>query len=188
VRSIGVLESMCRQGGLRPDGLREWSGSQTAAGWGRAAPGASRAWAEVSGRPLSGYRTLPHTADVVVEAWAPTKPACLAEAVRGLVAVFADTAGIVASRSVVFTLGPAGDEELLVRLLEEAIFLVEVDGVVPVGVQVEPTPDGRLDVRFDVAPVEAAMVIGPVPKAIAWHQLSFALEETGWVCRATIDV
>jgi SHS2 domain-containing protein len=142
----------------------------------------------VSGRPASGYRMLPHTADVVVEAWAPTKPACLAKAVRGLVAVFADTAGVVASRSVVFTLGPAGDEELLVRLLEEVIFLVEVDGVVPVGVQVEPTPDGRLRGRFDVAPVEAAIVIGPVPKAIAWHQLSFALEETGWVCRATIDV
>ena len=142
----------------------------------------------MSGRPTSGYHTLPHAADVVVEAWAPTKPACLAEAVRGLVAVFADTAGIVASRSVAFTLGPAGDEELLVRLLEEVIFLVEVDGVVPVGAQVEPTPDGRLRGRFDLAPVEPAMVIGPVPKAVAWHQLSFAPGQTGWVCRATIDV
>jgi hypothetical protein len=44
---------------------------------------------------------------VVVEAWAPTRAPCLAEAVR-LVAVFADTAGVVASRSVAFMLGPAG--------------------------------------------------------------------------------
>jgi SHS2 domain-containing protein len=55
-----------------------------------------------------GYRLLPHTADVVVQAWAPTRAACLAEAVRGLVAVFADTAGVVASRSVAFTLGRRG--------------------------------------------------------------------------------
>ena len=51
-----------------------------------------------------GYRLLPHTADVVVEAWAPTRMACLAEVVRGLVAVFADITGVVASRSAAFTL------------------------------------------------------------------------------------
>src|SRR6266542_3957545 len=140
VRSPRAYPCDAPRGPPDPDGCR----------LGRAAPGVRRRGRHgVSGRPASGYRMLPHTADVVVEAWAPTKPACLAKAVRGLVAV---------------------------------------DGVVPVGVQVEPTPDGRLRGRFDVAPVEPAIVIGPVPKAIAWHQLSFALEETGWVCRATIDV
>ena len=36
-----------------------------------------------------GHRTVPHTADLRVEAWAPTREACLAEAVRGLVDRFA---------------------------------------------------------------------------------------------------
>ncbi len=88
--------------------------------------------------------------------------------------MFADTAGVVASRSVAFMLGQAGDEELLVRLLEEVIYLVEVAGVVPVDVRVQLTPDGGLHGRLGVAPLEAAIVIGPAPKAVAWHELSFA--------------
>ena len=40
----------------------------------------------MSGR---GHRTVPHTADLRVEAWAPTREECLAEAVRGLVDSFA---------------------------------------------------------------------------------------------------
>lgn len=147
-----------------------------------------RGGAGLSGRPAVGYRLLPHTADVVVEAWAPTRAACLAEAVRGLVAVFADTAGVAASRSVAFTLDPAGDEELLVRLLEEVIYLVDVDGVVPVDTHVEPAADGGLCGGFDVAPLALGMVIGPAPKAVAWHQLSFARGQAGWVCRVMIDV
>lgn len=133
---------------------------------------------------------MPHTADVMVEAWAPTRAACLAQAVRGLVAVFADTTGVVSSWSVPFTLGPAGDEGLLVRLLEEVIYLVEMDGVVPVDAHVEPAADGGLCGRFDVVPLAPAMVIGPAPKAIAWHQLSFAPRpgRAGWTCRVTVDV
>jgi SHS2 domain-containing protein len=142
----------------------------------------------VSEEPAAGYRLLPHTADVVVEAWAPAREGCLAEAVRGLVGVFAGIAGVEAVRSVAFTLLPASDEELLVRLLEEAIYLVEVDGVVPVDVEVEPDPDGGLRGRFEVARLTPAMVIGPAPKAIAWYELEFARQRTGWICRVTVDV
>ena len=141
-----------------------------------------------TGRGTVGYRLLPHTADVVVEAWAPTRAACLAEAVRGMVAVFADTAGVAAVRSVGFTLAPAGDDALLVRLLEEVIYLVEVDGLVPVDVEVGLEPGGGLRGRFEVAPLTPAMVIGPAPKAIAWYDLEFARRRTGWRCRATVDV
>jgi protein archease len=142
----------------------------------------------VSEGPVAGHRLLPHTADVVVEAWAPTKTACLAEAVRGMVAVFATTAGVEAARSVTVTLAPAGDEELLVRLLEEVIYLVEVDGLVPVDVVVELDPDGGLHGRFEMAPLTPAMVIGPAPKAVAWYELEFARQRTGWTCRVTVDV
>jgi SHS2 domain-containing protein len=142
----------------------------------------------VSEGPAVGYRLLPHTADVVVEAWAPTGAGCLAEAVRGMVAVFADIAGVVAVRSVGFTLAPAGDDVLLVRLLEEVIYLVEVDGLVPVGVAVGLEPGGGLRGRLEVAPLTPAMVVGPAPKAVAWSGLEFARERAGWRCRAMVDV
>ena len=144
--------------------------------------------AEVAERPAMGYRLLPHTADVVVEAWAPTRGGCLAEAVRGLVAVFADTSGLDAVRSVELRLEPAGDEELLVRLLEEVVYLVEVDALVPVDVEVDLEPGGGLRARFDVTPLTPAMIVGPVPKAIAWYELEFARKGSGWTCRATVDV
>jgi SHS2 domain-containing protein len=75
-----------------------------------------------------------------------------------------------------------------VRLLEEVIYLVEVDGVVPVDVRVQLRPDGGLHSRLGVARLQPAMVIGPAPKAVAWHQLSFAPEPTVWRCRVTVDV
>ena len=143
---------------------------------------------EVGERPASGYRLLPHTADVVVEAWAPTRDGCLAEAVRALVAVCADTSGLDAVRSVELRLAPAGDEELLVRLLEEVIYLLEVDELVPVGVEVGPEPGGGLRGRFEVAPLTPAMIVGPAPKAVAWYELELARQGSGWRCRATVDV
>ena len=142
----------------------------------------------MSGGPVAGHRLLPHTADVVLEAWGPTREDCLVEAVRGLVASFADTAGLAASGSVPFTLGPAGDEELLVRLLEEVIYLVDVEGVVPTGANVEAAADGGLSGRFEVASLAPDMVVGPAPKAVAWHELSLVHQHGAWRCRVTIDV
>ncbi|MDP8960902.1 MAG: archease, partial [Actinomycetota bacterium] len=42
-----------------------------------------------AGRP-SGHRFLAHTADTAFEAWGPTRATCYAEAVRALVASFAE--------------------------------------------------------------------------------------------------
>jgi SHS2 domain-containing protein len=75
-----------------------------------------------------------------------------------------------------------------VRLLEEVIYLVEVDGVVPVEARVQLRADGGLRGRLRVARLQPGMVIGPAPKAVACHQLSFPPERTGWRCRVTVDV
>ena len=44
-------------------------------------------------RAARGHRTVPHTADLRIEAWAPTREECMAEAARGLVGSFAAVAG-----------------------------------------------------------------------------------------------
>jgi SHS2 domain-containing protein len=95
---------------------------------------------------------------------------------------------VAASGSVAFSLDPAGDEELLLPLLEEVIYLVDVHGVVPTDVHVEAAADGGLFGRFDVASLAPGMVIGPAPKAVAWHGLSLVAEGDAWRCRVTIDV
>ena len=42
---------------------------------------------------VAGHRTVPHTADLRIEAWAVTCEECLAEALRGLVGSFAAVVG-----------------------------------------------------------------------------------------------
>jgi hypothetical protein len=52
-----------------------------------AEPGSGRS----SGEVRRGHRTVAHTADLRVEAWAPSREQCIAEAVLGTVAAFVDT-------------------------------------------------------------------------------------------------
>ena len=138
--------------------------------------------------PPSGHRLLPHTSDVIVEAWAPTRDACLREAVRGLVDVFADVNGVVSSASVAVSLPPASGEDLLVALLEEVLYLLDADDVVPVDAALLGGADGGLQVTFLIVPTAAVEQQGAVPKAITHHGLEFGPEPGLWRCRVTVDV
>jgi protein archease len=46
-----------------------------------------------------GHRAVAHTVDVRVEAWAPNRETCMAEAVLGTAAAFGDTASAAADGS-----------------------------------------------------------------------------------------
>jgi SHS2 domain-containing protein len=135
-----------------------------------------------------GHRTLPHTADVAIEAWAPNRAGCYAEAVRALIDTFADTSQVVVTESAPLRIEPASDEELLVALLEEVIFLLDVLGMLPAGVVVEEAVDGGLGGMLDLAPVNGAALVGAVPKAVSRAGLAFGFDGELWTCRATIDV
>lgn len=135
-----------------------------------------------------GHRTLPHTADLAIEAWGESRPACFEEAVRGLVATYVDTAGAVPTETVTVELPPAADDaELLVQVLEEVIVLGEVRGVVPVDVTVS-VRNGGLGLRFAAARIQPDHLVGAAPKAVARSDLVFVRGVDGWRCRATIDV
>lgn len=135
-----------------------------------------------------GHRTLPHTDAVAIEAWAPTRAGCYAEAVRALVDTFADTSQVVVTESAPLRIESASDEELLVALLEEVIFLLGVLGVLPAGVVVEEALDGGLGGMLDLAPVNGAMLVGTVPKSVSRAGLAFGFNDDLWTCQATIDV
>ncbi len=140
--------------------------------------------------PATGHRVLPHTADVILEAWGPDRRTCLAEAVLALVGIFAaPLPGAVASR-MERTIPPGGGPaELLVGLLEEVIYLAEVEGVVPRAVTVDDDrASGGLRAALTVVPLADAERTGPAPKGIARHALEFAGGARGWRCRVVVDV
>jgi SHS2 domain-containing protein len=130
----------------------------------------------------------PHTADAVIEAWGPTAGACLEEAVAAFVGIFADFRGADAGEERAFQVGPGSPEVLVVLLLEEVLVDVEVRGVVACAARVEIEEDGRLAGTLTTVPVDGVEVVGPLPKGVSYHGLTFGPEDGTWRCRATVDV
>lgn len=143
-------------------------------------------------RSDSGHRTVPHTADMRVEAWSPTVEGCIGEAVRAVIDGFADTtaARSVGERECAVT--ARTEEDLLVSVLEEVVYRMDVDGEIPLDVEVSAicdTGDGReLSARFRMVDVGAVALIGAVPKAVSLHDLSLRGGPGGWTCQVTLDV
>ncbi len=136
-----------------------------------------------------GHRTVPHTADLRVEAWAPTREACLAEAVRGLVDSFAVVAAARPRHTAERRFLAGSDEDLLVAIVDEVIYRLDADGEIPVAVTVRPAPDGRVILVLPLAKVSEAEITGAAPKAASLHDLRCAPDAAGrWSCGITIDV
>ncbi len=134
-----------------------------------------------------GHRTVAHTADQIVEAWGPTREACLEEAAMGLVETFADPSGVgwCDHAEVVLT---GSDEQLLVDLLEEIVYRLDTDRGVPVRVRVRPRAEG---VRADLWLTDRRRLggLGVAPKGVAYSQLDFGPDPVGlWRCSVTVDV
>ena len=134
-----------------------------------------------------------HTADVIVEAWAPTRVACLREAVLGLVGACADIEAVGASVEgrdrVPVSLDPADDAELLVALLEDVVYVVDALDAVPVGAMLEERADGGLAGWLETVPSAILSELGATPKGVSRSDLSFREDDAGiWRCRVEIDV
>jgi len=138
-------------------------------------------------KPPAGHRSVPHTADLRLEAWAPTRERCLAEAVRALVDSFIEHPLPQPASVAEWDLPVGHDENLLVELLEEVIYRMDVCGRVPVATDVAATATG-LRIRFDMADLQQAVPCGPVPKAVSLHRIRLAPGPDGWRCAVTIDV
>ena len=137
----------------------------------------------------AGHRTVPHTADLRIEAWAPTREECLAEAVRGLVDSFAVVAGRAPSGRARRHMTARLDEDLLVAVIDEVIYRLDADGQIPVSVTVRRAPDGGAVVLFALIPVAEVEITGAAPKAASLHGLRCAPDATGrWSCAITVDV
>ncbi|HEU4946742.1 MAG TPA: archease [Kribbella sp.] len=135
----------------------------------------------------AGHRTVPHTADVRVEAWGTTREQCIAEAVLGSVESFVDVSSVHPTGMQRCRLTASSDEELLAAVLDEVIYLMETTGEVPVDVELEPR-EGEIDVRFAMVRAEESEQVGAVPKAVSMHELSLAAGSGGWFCSVTLDV
>jgi len=138
-------------------------------------------------QPPRGHRSVPHTADVRIEAWGATREECFAEAVLGMVESFADTPHAKGTIDRQGVITGASDEELLTGLLDEVVYRLDTAGEVPVAVAVRPDPQG-IHARFTMADVRSVPAVGAVPKAVSLHELTVTHGPEGWRCSVTVDV
>ena len=136
--------------------------------------------------PRSGHRGVPHTADLRIEAWAPTLQACLREAVAALVESITDTTDAAPETTFDTEVPVRDDQDALVRVLDEVIYLLDVQGMVPLDAQIMEIESGyrlRMPAVF-VGTVE----VSTVPKAVTLQDLGCDFDGRRWNCAATIDV
>lgn len=142
-----------------------------------------------SERPVhpAGHRSVPHTADLRVQAWGPTRERCFAEAVRAVTEALVDPAGATRTAPRRAVIRADRDEDLLVALLDEVVYGLDTAGEVPVDVGLSAVPGG-LEAEFRVVAVDSLSVIGAAPKAVTLHGLACARGPEGWSCSVTLDV
>jgi SHS2 domain-containing protein len=164
----------CKRAALAP------TGGTAAAGRGREA---------VTAASTRGHRTMPHTAGLIIEAWGGTPLECLEEAARAVVETFAGVGEVTATDTVpvMFEFAP-DDEEALVAVLEEIMYLVDAHEVVPVEVTLEATEDGGVACYFETVPTAWVAVSGAAPKGVSRSELELKHDQGRWRCRAVIDV
>lgn len=137
----------------------------------------------------AGHAVRPHTADVIVEAWGPSRTACLEELVRGVVGTFADVGDVRATSEIALEVNEALDEDVVVTILEDVCYLLDADGLVVVDVELEEEEEsGGFQGVFRVAPVGDVVATGAPPKGISRSDLSFSRDGSTWRCRVTLDV
>jgi SHS2 domain-containing protein len=136
-----------------------------------------------------GHASVPHTADLRIEAWGPTREDCIAEAVRGVVESFADVSRAQRQRGIERHLTAGSDADLLAAAIEEVIYVLDADGEVPVAVRVARAGDGGIDLALLTVNAGAVEITGAAPKAVALSGLACAPDASGrWSGAVTVDV
>jgi len=138
--------------------------------------------------PRRGHRALPHTADVIIEAWGPDFASCCEEAVSGLLGlcIGGPSAPVHDRHGFVVTCGQA--DTMLLQLLDEVLFVLDTEPAVPVRARVRSEPAGGLDVELALAERDTIEPLGAVPKAISWSGLAVEDVEGGVRCSFLVDV
>ena len=144
---------------------------------------------EPPGRRDCGHRSVPHGADRRIEAWGPTREDCIAETVRGLVESFADISQATHQRVIERHLEAGSDADLLASAVEEVIYYLDTEEMIPAEVAASRAADGGIDLMLRVVDAAAAEIIGAAPKGASLSGLACGLDASGWwLCAVTIDV
>jgi SHS2 domain-containing protein len=128
---------------------------------------------------------IEHTGELEMRLSAPTRQGVYAEALRGLAREVSDSAGAEGRERRPVEIVSSGADTLLADLLNEAIYLMDVDGFVATDLDVERL--GEATLRGSLVGVRDPQV-RPLAKAATYHGLVVRPVEDGWEGCVVLDV
>lgn len=126
-----------------------------------------------------------HTGELEMRLVAPTLEALYAEGLRGLAAEVSEAALEDGRERRPVEIAASGPDTLLADVLNEAIYLMDVDGFVATGLEVQ---------RLEGATLRGTMTgvrdpgLRPLAKAATYHGLAVRRSREGWEGRVVLDV
>jgi SHS2 domain-containing protein len=127
-----------------------------------------------------------HARDLYLEAWAPTREECVAEAVRALLCSFVGAVSQASSPAHFMIVGRT-DVDLLLGVLRTVIEHIRTRKEIPVAMKVVTAPDGLL-LHCEVVDVGGIVPIGAIPKGLSEKDVRCESWPGGWWCTAKVDV
>jgi SHS2 domain-containing protein len=135
----------------------------------------------------TGHRFLDHTADVALEFWAPSRQQLLEHAASVITDLLTDGAPVVPDADRAVDVAGLDDEDLLVRWINEVLWLATGEGFVTASAKVvvcEHELHADLRGRRDAAHLVVTEI-----KSATYHGLRLAREPDGrWFGRVVLDV
>jgi len=130
-----------------------------------------------------GFRVEARPDGWAVEAWAPERAACFAEAMCALVATFASVPEMVAFDTLAVSAGPGNDRDIVTALLEEVLNVADVFGLIVVRAHLADTEDGGVAGDMEVVAAEEVALTAPAPIGLSPGTAEIHRRAGSWQCR-----
>ncbi len=135
-----------------------------------------------------GHEPIEHTADLAIRVWAPDLRGLVEEAALGMIDLMVENPPA-ATRTVERQCQAETPEDLLVECLREVLLLIELEGLVPVDVDVAMDDEATARLQVHVVPVSEAgdSLTGSI-KAVTYHNLEVRETDRGLEVEIVFDV
>ncbi len=135
------------------------------------------------------YRTIEHSADIGIEVEACSLEELFAGAATGMLSLIVDPATVAPEAPRDVTLDAGDLEELMFKWLNELLYLLGAEGLLPSRIQVHRVEELRIEASVWGEPAEAGrhQALEEI-KAATYHDMRVEHREDGWFARIIFDV
>lgn len=135
------------------------------------------------------YRFLEHTADVGIEAWGPSFSDVLQEMAYGLTSLIFGQSSTVETTKVAIQIEAADRVELLVGWLNEIVFWIESNDVIPARFYIDKANECSLSAEISGEPFSAKQhSVEHQVKSVTYHQACVKETADGWFAQVFVDL